>query len=117
MSPSSNHVAWLDQVSMKDVGSVGGKNASLGEMIGGLAHSDVKVPTGFATTAEAFREFLRFHKLTDRIARRLDGLNVDDVKTLADTGREIRGWIEEAPFQPELERAIRDTYAEMIKRA
>ncbi len=114
---SLQYVAWLDTLSMQDVARVGGKNASLGEMISGLAHSDVRVPSGFATTADAFREFLTFHKLTERIAQRLDGLNVDDVKTLADTGREIRHWIEEAPFQPPLERAIRDTYAEMVKRA
>ncbi len=117
MPQSTNYIAWLDSVSMKDVGRVGGKNASLGEMISGLAHADVKVPSGFATTADAFREFLKFHKLTDRIGQRLDNLDVDDVKALADTGREIRGWIEAAPFQPALETAIRDAYVEMVKRA
>jgi pyruvate,water dikinase len=114
---SLEYVASLDTLSMKDVGRVGGKNASLGEMISGLAHSDVKVPTGFATTADAFREFLKFHKLTERIGERLDKLDVEDVKALTATGREIRGWIENAPFQPALESAIRDSYADMVKRA
>jgi len=114
---SLEYVAWLDSLSMKDVARVGGKNASLGEMIGGLAHSDVKVPSGFATTADAFREFLQFHQLTDRIGQRLDRLDVDDVKALADAGREIRSWIEQAPFQPPLERAIRDAHSELVKRA
>src|SRR4051812_13715058 len=113
--PPLNYVAWLDSLSMKDVGSVGGKNASLGEMISGLKHSDVKVPSGFATTADAFREFLKIHNLTDRIGQRLAALNVDDVKALADAGREIRGWIESAPFQPALEQAVRAAYAELTK--
>lgn len=114
---SQEYVAWFDALSMKDVVRVGGKNASLGEMIGGLAHAEVKVPYGFATTADAFREFLVFHKLTDRIGRRLQELNVDDVKALADTGREIRRWIEEAALQPRLEQAIRGAFAELVKRS
>jgi pyruvate,water dikinase len=102
---------------MNDVGRVGGKNASLGEMISGLAHEAVKVPGGFATTADAFREFLSVNKLTQRIAQRLDGLNVDDVKALTDAGREIRGWIEEAPLPPGLDAAVRTGFASLIKQA
>ncbi len=114
---SLQYIAWLDTLSMKDVARVGGKNASLGEMISGLAHAEVKVPSGFATTADAFREFLTHNNLTDRIQKRLEKLNVDDVKALTEAGREIRGWIEEAPFQPAFDKAIRDTFAELTKRA
>ena len=114
---SQRYVAWFDSLSMQDVGRVGGKNASLGEMIGGLAHQDVKVPAGFATTADAFREFLAFGQLADRIQQRLRTFNVDDVNALTAAGREIRGWIEAAPLQPALETAIREAYAELVKRA
>jgi pyruvate,water dikinase len=95
---------------MTDVESVGGKNASLGEMISQLAHAGVRVPGGFATTAQAFRSFLHFNTLTSRIAERLAGLNVEDVKALAQCGEDIRNWIASAPLQPELEAAIREAY-------
>ncbi|HKQ30068.1 MAG TPA: phosphoenolpyruvate synthase [Burkholderiales bacterium] len=114
---SQQYVAWFESLSMKDVGRVGGKNASLGEMIGGLAHQQVKVPSGFATTADAFREFLAVGRLADRIQQRLSKLDVDDVSALIDAGREIRGWIETAPLQPALETAIREAYAELARRA
>jgi pyruvate,water dikinase len=111
------YVAWFETLSMADVGQVGGKNASLGEMIGQLAHGDVKVPGGFATTADAFREFLASNALTDRIHKRLETLDVADVKALAQAGAEIRGWIEAAPLQPELEQAIRANHADLVKRS
>ena len=95
---------------MSDVESVGGKNASLGEMISQLNASGVRVPTGFATTALAFRDFLVHNKLTERINDRLDKLNVDDVKALAVAGAEIRSWVEEAPFQDRLEQEIRQAF-------
>ena len=95
---------------MSDVESVGGKNASLGEMISQLNASGVRVPTGFATTALAFRDFLVHNKLTERINDRLDKLNVDDVKALAEAGAEIRRWVEEAPFQERLEQEIRQAF-------
>ena len=95
---------------MSDVESVGGKNASLGEMISQLNASGVRVPTGFATTALAFRDFLVHNKLTQRINDRLDKLNVDDVKALAEAGAEIRRWVEEAPFQERLEKEIREAF-------
>ncbi len=98
---------------MTDVEIVGGKNASLGEMISQLAQAGVKVPGGFATTAHAFREFLSHNRLTERIADRLAGLNIDDVKALAQAGAEIRGWVREAAFPAPLEKAIREHFQEL----
>jgi pyruvate,water dikinase len=98
---------------MTDVESVGGKNASLGEMISQLSRAGVRVPGGFATTAHAFREFLRQGGLTDRIAARLATLDADDVRALAVAGAEIRGWIEGAELPAELEAAIRTEFARL----
>ena len=84
-------VAWLKDLRMTDLEQVGGKNASLGEMIGGLAAAGIRVPGGFATTAQAFREFLG--DLGPRINERLRGLDPSDVKALAKCGAEIRSWI------------------------
>ncbi|HET7527773.1 MAG TPA: phosphoenolpyruvate synthase [Burkholderiaceae bacterium] len=103
-------VVPLDQLRMTDVEAVGGKNASLGEMISQLAASGVRVPGGFATTAHAFREFLRHNQLTERITARLAQLNVDDVKALAEAGAEIRGWVTSAALPPALEQAIRSAF-------
>ena len=107
---SERLVVPFEALRMTDVESVGGKNASLGEMISQLAHAGVRVPGGFATTAQAFRDFLAFNQLMSRIAKRLIGLNVEDVKALAQCGEEIRHWIESAPLQPELEAAIREAF-------
>jgi pyruvate, water dikinase len=104
------YVLPFEELRMSDVESVGGKNASLGEMISQLNASGVRVPTGFATTALAFRDFLVHNKLTERINDRLDKLNVDDVKALAEAGAEIRRWVEEAPFQDRLEQEIRQAF-------
>ena len=104
------YVLPFEDLRMSDVESVGGKNASLGEMISQLNASGVRVPTGFATTALAFRDFLVYNKLTERINDRLDKLNVDDVKELAIAGAEIRSWVEEAPFQERLEQEIRQAF-------
>ena len=101
------------QLRIGDVGSVGGKNASLGEMIGNLAQSGVRVPGGFATTAHAFREFLAHEGLEKRIESALSTLNVDDVNALAKAGAEIRGWIFNQPFPSELETAVREAYKHM----
>ena len=103
-------VVPFENLRMSDVEVVGGKNASLGEMISQLPQG-VKVPTGFATTAHAFREFLAYDGLADRIAARLDTLDADDVRALAAAGTEIRGWIEAQPFPADLERGIRDAFA------
>jgi pyruvate,water dikinase len=99
-------VVPFEQLRMSDVESVGGKNASLGEMISQLAASGVRVPGGFATTAHAFRLFLKHNGLADRINARLDALNTDDVRALAEAGAEIRRWVEDTPFPPELQHAI-----------
>jgi pyruvate, water dikinase len=95
---------------MTDVDRVGGKNASLGELLSQLTSAGIRVPDGFATTAEAFRLFLKEGGLEDRIHARLAKLDVDDVKALAAAGAEIRGWIESALFPAELEKEIREFY-------
>ena len=86
-------VVPFEQLRMRDVEVVGGKNASLGEMISQLAATGVRVPGGFATTAHAFRQFLRHGGLADRIEARLSTLNTEDVRALATAGAEIRRWI------------------------
>ena len=91
-------VIWFDRLRMSDIEQVGGKNASLGEMIAQLGAEGVQVPGGFATTAAAFREFLAETKLSERIAGALAGLDVNDVAKLARVGAEIRGWIVAAPL-------------------
>jgi pyruvate, water dikinase len=106
--------APFEALRMTDVESVGGKNASLGEMISQLADAGVRVPGGFATTAHAFREFLKTNQLTQRIAQRLEGLNTEDVKALVQCGAQIRQWIIDAPLQPEFEAQIRSFYAQML---
>lgn len=103
----------LDTLRMTDVARAGGKNASLGEMIGALSAAGVRVPGGFATTADAFREFLARDGLAGRIRRRLTGLDVSDVRALAAAGGEIRGWIASAPLPPDLERELCSRYAQM----
>ena len=105
-------VVPFEHLRMSDVEVVGGKNASLGEMISQLPQG-VRVPTGFATTAHAFREFLQHGGLNDRIQARLSSLNTDDVRALAETGAEIRAWVEAQPFPANLEQAIRVAYAEL----
>ena len=106
-------VAPFEHLRMTDVESVGGKNASLGEMISQLAASGVRVPGGFATTAHAFRQFLQHDGLATRIEDRLATLNTDDVRALAEAGAEIRHWIESTPFPPELDAAITESFAKL----
>ncbi len=103
-------VVPFEHLRMTDVESVGGKNASLGEMISNLP-TGVKVPTGFATTAHAFREFLKFDGLTEKISAKLAALDVEDVRALAQVGAEIRGLVEAQPFPPALEKGIREAFA------
>jgi pyruvate,water dikinase len=115
---SSSHLATalvvpFENLRMTDVESVGGKNASLGEMISQLAASGVRVPGGFATTAHAFRQFLQHNGLAGKIADRLSTLDTDDVKALAEAGAQIRRWIEETPFPADLETAIRAEFAKL----
>ena len=104
------YVFPFSQLRMTDVDRVGGKNASLGELLSQLTAAGIRVPDGFATTAEAFRLFIREGGLEERIHERLAKLDVEDVKALAAAGAEIRGWIEAAPFPAELEREIREFY-------
>jgi pyruvate,water dikinase len=102
----NTYVIPFERLGMHDVETVGGKNASLGEMIGFLANLGVRVPGGFATTAQAYRDFLKQGGLDDRIRKELATLNVDDVSALAATGARIRGWIMSTPFPGELQNAV-----------
>ena len=102
-------VVWYQDLGMEDVPRVGGKNASLGEMISNLANAGVQVPGGFATTAEAFNQFLEQSGVNERIYQLLDKTDVDNVTELAKAGAQIRQWVIETPFQSEFEQAIRST--------
>jgi pyruvate,water dikinase len=113
----STQVLWLDQLRLSDLAQVGGKNSSLGEMIGHLSQLGVSVPGGFATTADAFAEFMRFNNLTQRIYDRLNGLDVDAVVNLMAVGAEIRQWVMDAPLQPVLDTAIRQAYHQLCGNA
>ena len=104
------YVLWYQELGMHDVNRVGGKNASLGEMISNLANAGVKVPGGFATTAYAFNEFLEQSGLEAKIHEVLDSLDVDDVSALAEAGKNIRQWIIDTPFQGKLEDEIRTAF-------
>jgi len=106
----SKRVIWFDHLRMSDIGEVGGKNASLGEMIAQLGGEGVRVPQGFATTASAYREFLAETRLGERIASALAELDVDDVAKLARVGAEIRGWIVAAPLPGALKSEIETAY-------
>ncbi|MDM5093417.1 phosphoenolpyruvate synthase [Aeromonas rivipollensis] len=104
------YVLWYEQLGMQDVERVGGKNASLGEMISNLSGAGVSVPGGFATTAFAFNEFLELSGLNGKIHDLLDSLDVDDIAALNRAGQQIRDWVVDAPFQPALEQAVRAAY-------
>mgnify|MGYP003551442046 FL=1 len=110
----SEYIAWFDQLTMNDIGRVGGKNASLGEMISHLSHAGVNVPMGFATTTHAYQEFLTFNQLPDRINHLLNGLNVDDITALATTGKTIRGLLLAAPLPGAMLDAIAEAYAKLM---
>ncbi|MDV7210289.1 phosphoenolpyruvate synthase [Azotobacter beijerinckii] len=107
------YVVSLDKLGVHDVERVGGKNASLGEMISNLSGAGVSVPGGFATTAQAYRDFLEQSGLNERIHAALDALDVDDVNALAKTGAQIRQWVMEAELPAQLDAAIRKAFAEM----
>jgi pyruvate,water dikinase len=112
-SHQNAYIIPFEELRMSDVEIVGGKNASLGEMISQLHSKGVRVPTGFATTALAFRDFLDHHQLTQKIIDRLASLNIDDVKALAQAGQDIRRWIVEVPLQQRLENEIRAAFAKL----
>ena len=109
----NRYVIDFRELRMTDVEQVGGKNASLGEMISQLSKTAVRGPGGFATTAEAYREFLAFGGLHDRIHQTLDQLNIEDVDALARAGAEIRAWIIDQPFPEEFKAAIAECYAQL----
>ncbi|CAN5174192.1 phosphoenolpyruvate synthase [soil metagenome] len=113
----SAHVLWLHQLRLADLAQVGGKNSSLGEMISELGGLGVSVPGGFATTASAYAEFIAFNNLSQRIFDRLGSLDVEDVDALVAAGNEIRGWVIDAPLQPELETAVREAYVQLCSDA
>ena len=110
-TPVTPFVLPLATLRMHDVATVGGKNSSLGELISQLSQAGVRVPGGFATTSEAFREFLTHNGLTEKINSALATLNVDDLAALSRTGAMVREWVAKAPFQPSLEKQIRHAYA------
>jgi pyruvate, water dikinase len=109
------YVIAFNQLRMHDVERVGGKNASLGEMLSQLATQGIRVPDGFATTAEAFRAFLEHNGLTARIAKRLEGLDIEDVKALESCGLQIRTWVEEAALPRALEDNITEYYQSLVR--
>ncbi|WP_353828965.1 phosphoenolpyruvate synthase [Agromyces sp. SYSU T0242] len=104
------NIRWFQDLGLEDIDQVGGKNASLGEMVSNLSHLGVDVPGGFATTADAYRSFLESGGLYDRIRSAAEAIDVEDVAQLARAGAEIRGWIEQQPFPPDLDRDLRDAY-------
>ncbi|WP_058834597.1 phosphoenolpyruvate synthase [Luteimonas abyssi] len=106
----SANILWLHDLRLDDLAQVGGKNSSLGEMIGNLAQLGVSVPGGYATTADAFKDFIAHNDLHQRIFDRLAPLDVEDVPALTAAGKEIRGWVIDAPLQPALEQDIREAY-------
>ncbi|WP_374497929.1 phosphoenolpyruvate synthase [Vogesella indigofera] len=111
---AENYVIWFEKLRMTDVEEVGGKNASLGEMISQLANSGVRVPGGFATTADAYRDFLQHNGLADRINQALGKLDIDDVTELARVGKEIRQWIIDTPFPAKLDEDIKTAWDKMV---
>ncbi len=114
-SPLNENILWLHALRLSDLARVGGKNSSLGEMIGHLAGLGVSVPGGYATTAEAFKDFIAHNQLHQRIFDRLATLDVEDVPALNAAGSEIRGWVIDAPLQPQLDADIRTAYAQLCQ--
>jgi len=108
-----DYIIWFEHLGMSDVDRVGGKNASLGEMISNLANAGVTVPGGFATTSHAYREFLATDGLKDKIDETLDALDVNDVNELARVGAKIRRWVIDTPFPAVLDNALAEAYAQL----
>ncbi len=113
----NHYIAWLNELGMGDLEEVGGKNASLGEMISQLSGLGVCVPGGFATTSTAFRDFLSQSGLDERIHSTLDSLDVEDVTALSRAGTEIRSWVMQTPFQPALESEINTAWLKLCEQA
>jgi pyruvate,water dikinase len=108
-----DYIIWFEHLGMSDVDRVGGKNASLGEMISNLANAGVTVPGGFATSSHAYREFLATNGLKDKIDETLDALDVNDVNELARVGAKIRQWVIDTPFPAVLDNALAEAYAQL----
>jgi pyruvate, water dikinase len=117
MTLSGSSILWLDQLRLSDLAQVGGKNASLGEMIGHLSALGVSVPGGFATSAQAFKDFIAHNRIQQRIFDRLAPLDVNDVSALTQAGAEIRSWVMAGAFPESVEQAIRAGYQELCARA
>ena len=111
----ADYILWFDQLGMHDVNTVGGKNASLGEMISNLANRGVSVPGGFATTTDAYRDFLQYDGLDTRINQLLATLNVDDINALTHAGKTIRGWLMDAPLPQALLSAVTEAYQKLAE--
>ncbi len=109
----NEYIMWFDQLTLRDVGAVGGKNASLGEMIRHLSQAGVNVPGGFATTTKAYRDFLAANDLTDRIHHKLEVLDVGDIDALTTTGRTIRNWILNAELPDVLVQEVSRAYEKL----
>ena len=116
LAMSDSFVIWFENLRMTDVEKVGGKNASLGEMISQLTEKGVRVPGGFATTADAFRAFIAHDGLGDKISAALKDLNVDDVNELARVGKEIRQWIIDTPFPQQLEDELKTAWEKWLQK-
>ncbi|WP_150461133.1 phosphoenolpyruvate synthase [Nesterenkonia ebinurensis] len=108
------NILWFDEITLSDIAQVGGKNSSLGEMVAHLSQAGVRVPGGFATTADAYRGFLASNGLDRRIKDALEHLDIEDVGELARVGAQIRAWIQDQPFPSELEQEIRQAYDRLI---
>src|SRR5215217_714947 len=117
MSALSNTstIAWFSDLGLADLDQVGGKNASLGEMVANLASAGVRVPDGFATTADAYRRFLAHEGLAERIVEMMTGLDTDDVIALADVGRAVRAAVIEQPLPGDVEADVRAAYAQLAE--
>lgn len=117
MTKSKNKdILWFEEINLSHLPQVGGKNSSLGEMISLLSNSGISVPGGFATTADAFRYFLRHSDLESKINGKLDNLDVSDIRALNETGRQIRQWVTDATFPNDLEKKIRQAYQQLVER-
>jgi len=110
----TDYLRWFHELSINDIAQVGGKNASLGEMIQKLSKQGIRVPMGFATTATAFHEFIAQNQLEQKISDLLDALNVSDVKALAQTGQQIRQWVNNAKISSEFEQALTEAYQSLV---
>jgi pyruvate, water dikinase len=111
---TSSNIIWFNQLSLQDIAKVGGKNASLGEMIQALTQAGIKVPEGFATTAQAYREFLSQNELQKKIDATLASLNIDDINALEKAGAQIRQWIIDTSLLPKFIQEVRAAFAQLV---